>query len=302
MPGTAEGRERQPRLGAVPWLPWLPPAAPGCDGRVPETIPRRAGVSPAASLPPSHGTNRGPGHWQGMCILAIGRSSLGGVSDLRRCQKSFAALVILVCALALASCAGYGKPNQPAMELAFGVDMARRGLWNEALFRFHEAEKADPENPRVHNNLGVAYEAQGDFEKALAHYKRALQLAPENRQMRANYARFVEFYQSYKSPEKAKQGKGFPMPKGATGSGGAAASPGQPPPPAVNPPAAGPPEPSNVPPGPATAPGSPGSPGAHVPPVQAPPADLPPPIGTQPPPNVVQPPPAPGASLPGVSS
>jgi len=60
---------------------------------------------------------------------------------LRRCQKPFTTLlVLLACALPLASCAGYGKPNQPSTELAFGVDMARRGLWNEALFRFHEAE------------------------------------------------------------------------------------------------------------------------------------------------------------------
>ncbi len=146
---------------------------------------------------------------------------------MRRCQKPLTALlVVLAGAAPLASCAGYGKPNQPSTELAFGVDMARRGLWGEALFRFHEAEKADPENPRVHNNLGVAYEAEGDFEKALAHYKRALQLAPDNRQMRANYARFVEFYQAYKSPEKSKSKTGFPMPKGAKGAaGGSPASP-----------------------------------------------------------------------------
>ena len=156
----------------------------------------------------------------------------------------------------------------------------------------------------MHNNLGVAYEAQGDFEKALAHYKRALQLAPENREMRANYARFVEFYQAFKAPEKSKQGKtGFPMPKGATGTGAAGPGSAGQPPPAANPPApAGAPEPSNVPPGPATAPGSPGSPGARIPPGQAPPASQPPPAGTQPPPNDGQPPPALDASLPGVSS
>lgn len=180
--------------------------------------------------------------------------------------------------------------------------MARRGLWGEALFRFHEAEKADPENPRVHNNLGVAYEAQGDFEKALAHYKRALQLAPDNRQMRANYARFVEFYQAYKSPEKAK-GKGFPMPKGAKGAAGSGSSaPGSSghAPPAEPPPApAGPSEPSHVPPGPA---GTPGTGGTHVPPVQPPP---PPPVDQPPPPPPPQqPPPAgqPGQLGPGVLS
>ena len=199
---------------------------------------------------------------------------------MRRCPKLLVVLpAVLACALPLVSCAGYGKPNQPATELAFGVDMARRGLWNEALFRFHEAERGDPENPRVHNNLGVAYEAQGDFESALAHYKRALQLAPDNREVRSNYARFVEFYQAYKSPEK-KGKSGLIIPKEAPGKTG---RPGDRPPAAKAPPS-GPPEPANVPPGPGGAAGPAATP---VPPVQNPAASpTPPPAAPsdQPPP------------------
>jgi hypothetical protein len=180
-----------------------------------------------------------------------------------------ALLVLLACALPVASCTGYGKPNQPSTELAFGVDMARRGLWSEALFRFHAAEKADPENPRVQNNLGVAYEAQGDFDKALACYKRALQLAPNNREMRANYTRFVEFYQAFKAPEKGKQGKGgvLPFPQnapppttGGTSAPGGAGKPAPAPPPDRPAPPPGPGEPSHPglpPPDPASAPGQP---------------------------------------------
>jgi tetratricopeptide (TPR) repeat protein len=188
-------------------------------------------------------------------------------------------LAVLACALPLASCTGYGKPNQPSTELAFGVDMARRGLWSEALFRFHAAEKADPQNPRVQNNLGVAYEAQGDFEKALGYYKRALQLAPNNREMRANYTRFVEFYQSFKAPDKGKQAKGgaLQIPKsapGAAGAGspgapGAAGTPAPPDRPNASPPP-GPGEPSHVPPpGPAGAPGQPVPPAPGQPPPPA---------------------------------
>jgi hypothetical protein len=212
-----------------------------------------------------------------MCILgSLGRLCLDGGPDLKRHAKppTAALLVLLASALPIASCTGYGKPNQPSTELAFGVDMARRGLWSEALFRFHAAERADPENPRVQNNLGVAYEAQGDFDKALGYYKRALQLAPNNREMRANYTRFVEFYQSFKAPDKGKQGKGgvLPMPKSAPGAAGSgspgtagtpAARPNDPAPPnAPPPPAAGEPShpPGPPPPGPAGVPGQPALP------------------------------------------
>ncbi|MES1211466.1 MAG: tetratricopeptide repeat protein, partial [Acidobacteriota bacterium] len=76
--------------------------------------------------------------------------------------------------LAVFATAGPGfaaKTNQPAAQISFGVDMARRGLWSEALFRFHQAETLDPRNPRVLNNLAVAYEATGEYDKALGYYK-----------------------------------------------------------------------------------------------------------------------------------
>jgi tetratricopeptide (TPR) repeat protein len=125
---------------------------------------------------------------------------------------------VLLLSLTLVSCGGhYGRSDQAASQLAFGVDMAKRGLWNEALFRFHQAEQMDPQNPRVLNNLGVAYEASGDYEKALSYYQRALKVAPDNRELRANYGRFVEFYQSYKGrqdkpgqPPAAKPAAGAP--------------------------------------------------------------------------------------------
>lgn len=110
--------------------------------------------------------------------------------------------------LPLAACGGGPKSNvNAATQLSFGVSMARRGLWQEALFRFREAERLDPSNPRVENNLGVAYEAAGNFDKALEYYKKALQLSPESREVKNNYTRFVEFYQGFR----AKQGKPGPV-------------------------------------------------------------------------------------------
>lgn len=85
-------------------------------------------------------------------------------------------------------------------QLQFGVDMARRGLWKEALFRFQQADRLSPDNARVLNNLAVALEAAGRYEDALATYQRAIRLEPANADLKRNYARFAEFYQSFKPP------------------------------------------------------------------------------------------------------
>ncbi|HEV7671953.1 MAG TPA: tetratricopeptide repeat protein [Thermoanaerobaculia bacterium] len=109
---------------------------------------------------------------------------------------------LLVAGLSAAPAAA--RDSAGGAQLTFGVKMAQQGLWNEALFRFHQAELADPANPRIRNNLAVAYEATGDFEKALTYYKQALEASPNDRTLRGNYARFVEFYQAFKGGKAAK--------------------------------------------------------------------------------------------------
>jgi hypothetical protein len=123
--------------------------------------------------------------------------------------------LILSLPLILVACGGgYGRPDSAQSQLAFGVDMAKRSLWSEALFRFHQAERLDPNNPRALNNLAVAYEAVGDYQKALEYYQKALKQSPDNRDLRANYSRFVEFYQGFKPDE---QTAGQPKPPAASG-------------------------------------------------------------------------------------
>jgi tetratricopeptide (TPR) repeat protein len=114
-------------------------------------------------------------------------------------------LVLAVCALSLAvSTAAFAqrKPATAKDQLSFGIEMAQQGLWSEALFRFRQAERlTDGESAVIFNNLAVALEALGQFDEALESYRRALRLEPENRGLKRNYARFSEFYQSYKPAE-----------------------------------------------------------------------------------------------------
>ena len=92
---------------------------------------------------------------------------------------------------------------EPVDQLAFGAEMAGRGLWSEALFRFRQAEKEHPDDPRILNNIAVSLEALGLYEEALDAYRVAVEQAPSLDTAKRNYARFVEFYQAYRGGEEA---------------------------------------------------------------------------------------------------
>jgi tetratricopeptide (TPR) repeat protein len=91
------------------------------------------------------------------------------------------------------------RPPNAKQQIDFGVEMAQRGLWNEALFRFRQAERLSPEEVSVLNNIAVAYEALGQFDEALRSYQRALRVDPNSRELKRNYARFAEFYQAFQA-------------------------------------------------------------------------------------------------------
>lgn len=122
----------------------------------------------------------------------------------RRWRAALAALALpaaLTAALAGCGSAPAQTGARADSQIAFGVQMAQRGLWSEALFRFEQAERLAPSDFRVMNNLAVAYEANGQFDRALTYYQRALAAQPENRELRRNYSRFAEFYNSFRPRE-----------------------------------------------------------------------------------------------------
>lgn len=103
----------------------------------------------------------------------------------------------LVLLLPAAGLAGEDGPDLDK-EISFGVKMAKRGLWSEALFRFRRAAEQRPGDSKVLNNLAVAYEAVGQYDNALLAYREALKADSNNRELKRNYSRFIEFYQAFK--------------------------------------------------------------------------------------------------------
>ena len=100
--------------------------------------------------------------------------------------------MLLAVPLLLALAQGGIKSSSSDDEIAFGIEVARRGLWNEARFRFERAVALDPDNAEAHNDLGVALEQQGEFGKAREAFERALKLAPNSIYIQQNYDLFRE--------------------------------------------------------------------------------------------------------------
>src|SRR5215470_3592053 len=77
-------------------------------------------------------------------------------------------------------------------QVAFGINVAQRGLWREAIYRWEKAVEIDPTYAAAYNDLGIAYEHEGQLEKARKAYEKALDLDPNNMQIRQNYELFKE--------------------------------------------------------------------------------------------------------------
>lgn len=185
--------------------------------------------------------------------------------DLRVPRRLRSAAPILVAVVAAAgACSSSRDLSKWKSQNTYGSEMARRGFWREALFRYEKAAVLKPDNAEIQNNLGVAYESIGETSRALAAYKKALELAPQDAKIKRNYARFAEYYTSVQrasslpapstpTPSPApstgeKPGStGPPVAPPSVGTVPSESSPGTPPS-AQNPPSP-PPAPTPVPPG-----------------------------------------------------
>ena len=99
----------------------------------------------------------------------------------------------LVVLLAVASASpAWAQRKQAKDQVEFGIQVAQRGLWKEAIYRWERAAQLDPTYAAAFNNLAVAYEHEGQLAKAREAYEKALALEPENALVRQNFELFKE--------------------------------------------------------------------------------------------------------------
>jgi type IV pilus assembly protein PilF len=77
-------------------------------------------------------------------------------------------------------------------QVEFGINVAQRGLWREAIYRWERATQLDPTYAAAYNDLAIAYEHEGQLAKARTAYEKALEIDPNNALVRQNYELFKE--------------------------------------------------------------------------------------------------------------
>lgn len=107
-------------------------------------------------------------------------------------MKTALALCVVLIGVGVAAPAYADTRADAKAEVDFGVNVAERGLWREAIYRWEKAVELDPNYAAAYNDLAVAYEHEGDLAKAKNAYERALKIDPNNIQIRQNYELFKE--------------------------------------------------------------------------------------------------------------
>jgi len=77
-------------------------------------------------------------------------------------------------------------------QVDFGVEVAQKGMWQEARFRFERAVELDSGNAAALNDLAVSLEQMGEFDKARQAYEKALKLKPNDIYIQQNFDLFRE--------------------------------------------------------------------------------------------------------------
>jgi Tfp pilus assembly protein PilF len=99
--------------------------------------------------------------------------------------------VALLCAVVAVPLAA-AQRGEAKEQVEFGIQVAQRGLWREAIYRWERATQLDPTYAAAFNNLAIAYEHEGELDKARGAYEKAVALEPNNALIKQNYDLFKE--------------------------------------------------------------------------------------------------------------
>ena len=92
----------------------------------------------------------------------------------------------LVLAVALVAPLSADARSDAKKQVQFGISVAQKGLWREAIYRWERATQIDPTYAAAHNNLAIAYEHEGELDKARKAYEKAIELDPTNASIKQN--------------------------------------------------------------------------------------------------------------------
>ena len=106
-------------------------------------------------------------------------------------MRSLSLLLVFLGTLSVAPVAADAR-DDARKQVEFGIEVAQRGLWREAIYRWERATLIDPTYAAAHNNLAIAYEHEGNLDKARAAYEKALELEPNDVFITQNYELFKE--------------------------------------------------------------------------------------------------------------
>lgn len=107
-------------------------------------------------------------------------------------MRRLSPIALLFLALSVAPLGAEDARGDAKKQVEFGIAVAERGLWREAIYRWERAVHIDPTYAAAHNNLAIAYEHEGELDKARAAYEKALEIEPNNTFIKQNYELFKE--------------------------------------------------------------------------------------------------------------
>ena len=101
-------------------------------------------------------------------------------------------LLVVLGAVLTAGPASADARSDAKAQVSFGINVAQRGLWREAIYRWEKAVELDPTYAAAFNDLAIAYEHEGQLDKARKAYEKALDLEPNNSEIKQNFELFKE--------------------------------------------------------------------------------------------------------------